>query len=208
MAGTLEIPVVGEPVSTGDPKFIAGLKAYNESLDTSNKLEAKSLSAGALGRWYTPVSIATTQERENVAFGTLTTADEVKSVVLPENGIIMVAYKAIAKSSVAGAGKAAIFLGANQLKTTGSTIPVVQEMSTSGTSEGVMGTTGFGLANQAVGTSFVTTGETLATGGNEISGFTPIRAAAGTYNISVQFKATSGKITVKERTLWVGVIGV
>jgi hypothetical protein len=33
-------------------------------------------------------------------------------------------------------------------------------------------------------------------------------AAAGTYNISVQYKATSGSITAKERKLWVAVLGV
>lgn len=167
------------------------------------------MAAGTLGRWYTPSIVATEQERENVAFGTLTTADEVKSVVLPENGLMVIGYMAIVKSSVSEAGAAAIFLGATQLKAVGSTTPVVQEVKTTGTSTTIVSSSPIGLVNSGNGSSYVTTGMSvssinIATGG----GLCFVFAAAGTYNVSVQYKATSGKVFAKERKLWVGVIGV
>src|SRR4051812_17888140 len=44
--------------------------------------------------WYTPKVTATEQTRESATYGTLTTADEISSVVLPENGLIMVGFTA------------------------------------------------------------------------------------------------------------------
>lgn len=205
MAGTLEIPAEGSPNTSEDPKVKAAIKAYNETLNASNKLEASSLAAGALGRWYTPVEIATEQERENVAFGTLTTADEVKSVVLPTGGLIAVSYMAKWSSSVAGAGFAAIFLNAVQLKST--TIASVQEAQTSGSEVGPLASVGYGLAAAGGTAALPTTGAPISAGAG-LAGLCHVFAAAGTYNVSIQFKATSGKVKVKERTLRVGVIGV
>jgi len=209
IAGTLEIPTLGSANSTADPKVKSAIETYNNSLDSSNKLEAKNLSAGALGRLYTPTIIATEQTRENVAFGTLTTADEVKSVVLPENGLIAIGYVAKWKSSVSEAGKAAVFIGANQLKT--SPEAAVQEATTSGTSFLTLGTAATGLTSSTGATAFTTTGQTLASSTGAAAatgGLCYVFAAAGTYNISIQFKATSGSVTAKERKLWVGVVAV
>jgi hypothetical protein len=204
MAGTYEIPQTGNPNSTEDPKIKTILSGYNESLDASNKLEAKSLSAGALGRWYAPVEIATKQERENVAFGKLATPDEVASVVLPANGLIVVGYRAKWESSVASAGRAAIFLSAVQLKS--STEAVAQEAQTSETVVKTLTTLPIGLTSAAGTAAFPTTGAPIAN--DATGGLTYIYAAAGTYSVSIQFKATSGKVAVKERVLQVGVIGV
>lgn len=60
--------------------------------------------------------IATTESRTNTAYGTLTTPDQVASIVMPTDGLIYVVYQATWQASVAGAAKAAIFVGANQLK--------------------------------------------------------------------------------------------
>src|SRR5882672_5453420 len=62
--------------------------------------------------WYTPKIIATEETRENVAFGNLTTADEIASVVVPENGKLLIGYRAHYKSSVGAAGSVALFVGA------------------------------------------------------------------------------------------------
>lgn len=185
------------------------LKGLNEELDSSNDLQGTGISKGFLGRFYPPTIIATEQERTNVAFGNLTTPDEVKSVVLPENGLIVIGYQAKFKSSGSGTGSAAIFLGANQLKVQTVTAPKVQEAKTVGTAEFfLVATSNGGGLETATGNpgADVTTGQLLGSG-NTIAGLSYVFAAAGTYNISVQFKATSGSVTAKERKLWVGVIG-
>jgi len=203
--GSYEIPQEGNPNSTEDPKIKAAIKAYNESLNSSNKLEGSSLAAGVLGRFYTPTVIATEQTRENVAFGKLTTPDEVASVVLPSNGLIAIGYAAKWKSSVAGAGRAAIFLGASQLKL--STTAAVAEVQTEGTEFKTLtsSTAAEGLQSTVGTATFTTTGQSLSGGQG---GMTFVFAEAGTYAVSIQFKATSGNVAVKERKLWIGVIGV
>ena len=207
MAGTYEQAALGEPNSTAGPKWLAQFKGMNEKLNSSNLLEASGIAEAAkLGRWYKPLSIATEQERTNVAFGALTTADEIKEVVVPENGLIVLGYRAFVKSSVSAAGRMAIFLGANQLKRAGIGAPVVLENSTEGTEFRTVTSNSAGLTTDgSASTSFVTTGQVL--GNTSASGVCFIFAAAGTYNISVQFRATSGSITAKERTLYVGVLG-
>lgn len=159
--------------------------------------------------WYTPKVIATEESRTNVAYGTLTTADEITGVVLPENGLIMVGYMALVKNSVESAGRVAIFLGANQLKTTaGASPPIVQETNLSNVGFNGVGTNGTGLGHGSnAAQAFVTTG--MSVGGETAgsSGLVAIFAAAGTYTVSVQYKASSGSITAKERKLWVYTLG-
>jgi hypothetical protein len=208
MAGTYEIPTEGSPNSTEDPKIKTMLKGMNEKLDSSNDLTSTGISKGFMGRWYPPTVIATEQERENVAFGTLTTADEVKNVVLPENGLIVIGYRAIWKNSVASKGQAAFFIGANQLKIQGSAgAPSVQAVEgAASTALRALSSGPQGISNGVVeAVNFVTTGQVLTSGGS--GGLTLVFATAGTYNISVQFKAAEGKVAVKERVLQVGVIG-
>lgn len=205
--GTYEQSIVGELVSTGDPKILAQLKGMNEALDSSNKLEGKSLSAGALGRWYAPKIIATEETRESATFSTLTTKDEITSVVLPENGMMVVGYSANVLSSVASAGRAAIFLGANQLKKGGGPHEV-QEVTISNTLNKIYSSpNGLTRPSSIEVTADVTTGQTLGENTAGEGGVCFIFAAAGTYNVSIQYKATSGNVKAKERKLWVGVIG-
>jgi hypothetical protein len=220
MTGTLSNPVIGEPNSTGDPKIIALVKQWNEKINSENKLIGTNIEKEGIGNeqlssaakpfdWYTPKIIPSEQERTNTAFGTLTTADEITGVVLPENGLIVVGYQALWKSSVSAAGKAAIFIGANQLKTAASGAPAVNEISTLETKNSLLTSIPNGLTRGTVeSTSFVTTGQAIATGSEPVGGVCFIYAAAGTYNISVQFKASSGTVTAKERKLWVAVLGV
>lgn len=219
MAGTYEQAKVGDTNASAGPKWVAQFLGQNEALDSSNKTPSSALSLGNMGRWYAPTIIATEQERENVAFGTLTTADEVKSVVLPENGLIVIGYDANVKSSAGGAGRIAVFLGANQLKADeGGVSPSVQEASTfeAGFTHITSSAGGLVKTDKKEWTGSVTTGQVLGRGfsakteaqANGMSGLCYVFAAAGTYNVSVQYKATSGKVIAKERKLWVGVIGV
>lgn len=201
--------MVGELCSTGDPKILAQLKGMNEKLDTENKLDSRGLSKGNLGRWFTPVEIPTEQSRESTSFGTLGTADEVKSVALGTGGLIVIGYQAKFKSSVGSAGRAAIFLGLNQVKIQTTTTPKEQEAATgAGTEYFSLASGGGGLETGAgsVGADAAVSGQLLNNGATA-GGLAYVFVNAGTYDISVQYRATSGKVTAKERRLWVGLIG-
>lgn len=181
---------------------IEGAKIKNETIKREDLApESKPVT------WYAPKIIATEETRENVAYGTLTTKDEIASVILPENGLIVIGYQANVKSSVASAGRLAIFIGANQIKVVGTTVPVVQEGGTGGGGFTQASTSANGLTVAGEGTSFVTTGQVLASSLAQGGGFCYVYAAAGTYNISVQYKASSGNVTAKERKLWVYTLG-
>jgi hypothetical protein len=147
--------------------------------------------------------IAKEETRESASFGTLPTADLIKEVKVGEKGLVRIGYSARFKSSVSGAGNAAIFIGANQLKLY-TTEPKVQSTATVGTTFRHLSTGFSGLvtstAGEAVGAD-VTTGQMIAASvsGGEISLF----LAAGTYEVSVQYKGTSGSVSAKERRLYV-----
>jgi hypothetical protein len=223
MTGTLSppIPIIGQPNSAEDPITKEALEYLRNGLNailasdntvdpalfnTANKVKFK---------WYEPKIIATEESRTNTAFGTLTTADEIQNVVLNENGLIVLGYAATIKNSVAGAGRVAIFLGANQLKWTTSAGTPVEAESIFASNVGfnfLTSSTYAGLqsAGAEKGSSQVTTGQLLAgpeatpSGGG---GLAFIFAASGTYNISIKYRSTSGSVTVKERKLWVATLG-
>jgi hypothetical protein len=158
-------------------------------------------------------NIATEQSRENTAYGVLATPDEV-TVELPANGLIVVGYQATWQTSVAGAARAALFLNGVQVQIarSGNGSPVAAEtnVETAGAVGHfvVLSSAGNGLvslgAEAYIGayTGDVTTGQILSAVIQD-GGPCCIFAAAGTYKVSVQFKATSGRVTAKNRKLWV-----
>lgn len=150
------------------------------------------------------LAIAKEETRENTAFGTLPTADLIKEVKVGEKGLIRIGYSARFKSSVSGAGKAAIFLGANQLKLFTNEAKVVSASTTGTVFRQLSSATTTGLAantaSEATGTDS-TTGQLLSTSFE--GGMAELWLAAGTYDVSIQFKATSGSVSAKERRLWV-----
>jgi hypothetical protein len=185
-------------------------------------------------------NISATETRNNTAYGTLTTPDQVSGIVLPTDGLIAVLYQARWQESVIGASRAAIFIGSNQLQ-------IQQSAAGRGAGTQAASSSGSGIANTdtplftAAGGLYsltpggaysadVTTGQVAGyvtnagtgvdnlaaeigggiitmTGGRVASGPCYIYAAAGTYTISVQFKATSGTVTAKDRHLWVWTLG-
>lgn len=152
------------------------------------------------------LTIAKEESRESTAFGTLTTPDVIKGVVVGEKELVRVGYSARFKSSVSSAGAAAIFLGANQLKLY-TTEPKVVSAATFGTvfrQLSSSGETGLqsNISNEATG-SDVTTGQLISA--TTQGGMAELFLAPGTYDISVQYKATSGSVTAKDRRLWVEV---
>jgi hypothetical protein len=158
-------------------------------------------------------NIATSQNTTatSYAIGNLTTPDRVQNVVLPTDGLLLVAYQAIWQNTVSANARAAIFLGANQVKlqAAGAAAPVVQEATgpTATSTPAPLSSYGSGLVGQ--GNSFaamteVTTGQMVAPTGAFGGGFALIFAAAGTYDVSVQFKnQAAGTLTVSNRHLWV-----
>lgn len=177
-----------------------------------------------------PSIIPTTGTRTNTAYGQLSDGpDQVSGIVLPTNGLIAVAYQATWQESVDNAARAAIFIGANQLKigATNVAAPVVQDAANDMTintdavlATGPGGLQGFGAAFAAAAYGGdVTTGQVIGNamyqanqtgggpGGSPMGGPVYIFAAAGTYTVSVQFKASSGTVTAKNRKLWVWTVG-
>jgi hypothetical protein len=157
--------------------------------------------------------IATTQSLTSTSYGTMTTPDQVTGIVLPADALIAVAYQATWQESVANAGRAAIFVGANQLKvsdgsgTAPSAITAEAVMSAAANTDRPLATSGVGLQSGNFASAYtgdVTTGQVVAAT-SSFWGPCVIFAAAGTYTISIQFKSTSGSVTVKNRKLWVEV---
>lgn len=182
-------------------------------------------------------SIATSESRTNAAYGTLTTPDQVNQVIVPNGGLLLVGYQALWQESVAAAARAAIFIGASQLKV--NTLAQAAASGSTGTTGSDMMLSSFvgGLMSSSyvVGLSDVTTGHAIAAVGgltgvaalqNELlgtvqplqdnqtaahavlGGMAVIRVAAGTYDVGVQFKASSGSVTAKSRYLYVRTIDV
>lgn len=149
------------------------------------------------------LAISKEESRESTTFGTLPTADLIKEVVVGEKGLVRIGYSARFKSNASGTGKAAIFLGANQLKFY-TTEPKATSVSTVGTTFRHLSSCPAGLitstSGEAVGAD-VTTGQLIAAAIE--GGMAVLWVAPGTYDISVQYRATEGKVASKERRLWV-----
>lgn len=249
---TQPLPTIGQPNTSEDPKVRSALSELQTVLtggtDVTNlstgTLQLLGLTNGSqIGRGKS--IIATSESRGIFAFGALATPDRVTSIVLPTDALLFVAYHATWQSSVASAGSAAIFVGANQLKRANPTIaaPAAQGITTAGlgaATKGVLFTDPGGLRSYSAPafstpgvasySGDVTTGQVLGTqiikyqdtdsadgaGGapnrqttDYHSSFSPaiIFAAAGTYDISIQFLASSGTVTVENRKLWVWSVG-
>jgi hypothetical protein len=179
--------------------------------------------------------IATEETREATSYGTLTTPDEVE-VVMATNGLIAISYQAVWKSSVESASRAAIFMGVNQLKTAVDieSAPNTQAARFGSGAANVyrplfswVGGLGSGEKPASEYSGDITTGQLVGSYGTHVytelnanpvvfeasssffavGGPCYVFAAAGTYKISVKFKATSGKVTAKNRKLWAWAIG-
>lgn len=167
--------------------------------------------------------VATIEARTNTAYGLMATPDRVSGIVLPTDGLIVVLAQMTWQESIAQQAQAALFLNAAQAKyaTRASAPPQLQQVPVGSPSnaatDNVLTTAAGGLlsgASGAVGyTGDVTTGQMVGVYSNPGGGDVPlggpcfIFAAAGTYDISVQFKAASGSVTAKNRKLWAWAIG-
>lgn len=163
--------------------------------------------------------IATNEIRSSNSYGVMTTPDRVTGVVLPTDGLIFVLYQATWKESVVSQARAALFLNSNQVHVATPTSNVVGvEANSSGANANVYSPlvsmpTGLASLNSSGGgyPGDVTTGQVvgLASGTNFWGGPCCMFAAAGTYDVSVQFKMNTGggSVTVQNRNLWVLTLG-
>lgn len=212
---SLALPTVGQLNQTEDPKipsaFTTIQTVINGNLDATNLTTAVVQSAGVNSSGQVvkgATSFGGSESRTNAAYGTMPTPDQVSGLVLPSPGLIQVWFQATWQESVAGAAFGAIFIGSNQLKIAQTTTPVVQETAvadngTINTPRPIFTNTAglsSGPTSSSVYTGDVTTGQLVGGSGG---GLTSIFAAAGTYTVSIQFKASSGNVVVAGRKLWV-----
>jgi hypothetical protein len=143
----------------------------------------------------------------------------VTGIVLPADGLIVLAYQATWQESVGSAGRAAIFIGANQLKFAGASgAPAFNEVGIGSVGAPLtdvpLASQPFGLSSAAAGSasSDVNTGQAVGMSSSisepHPTGPCYIFAAPGTYTVSVQFRSLSGSLTVKNRKLWVWTMAV
>lgn len=169
------------------------------------KIEDRLAYAGAQGgRKFTDAEEA----RTNTAYGLLGTNDKVSGLVLPNaNDLIVVVFAAEIKSSAAAAGKAAIFVGSQQLNASS----LLGEVATSGTNNyRQINACGGGLVSDTVDLGATAVDPTSGGGGPLSlsrslgnSGWCVIgNMPAGTYDVSVQVKASSGSVSMAFRRLW------
>jgi len=148
------------------------------------------------------------ETRTNTAYGLMPTPDKVSSVVLPSNSKLVIAYEASWKESVSASARAAIFIGTNQLKYMDGSTTISPQPQETGSNYGgantflLIGTYYLGLRSSGTGTypGGSTTGQIIGLGGSVETQVSP-----GTYDISVQFKSSSGVVTVQNRKLLVRV---
>ncbi len=173
-----------------------------------------------------------TDTTSSVSFTVMPNPDEVE-VTVPTGGLIQVGFQAQWQETVAAAGRAALFIGGNQLKaaffTGGTSAASFQEADTqSGSANVPLSLASFpgGLVSVVTATPYtgdVTTGQAVgvtATGAlryraatvavteaaDTQGGLCTVFAAAGTYRISVRYRATSGSVSVAQRKLWARVL--
>lgn len=143
------------------------------------------------------VSISGAQGYAATSYGTLATPDQV-SITLQTNGIIAVLFEALWKVT-SGTSSAGVFIGASQIQyITPNGVPVVAPATNTNTHLGELVTSQGILTNVPSGVS-----DSSDSAGPMWAG-TPIfiRAAAGTYNVSIQFQQTGGgSMSVQNRHL-------
>lgn len=153
--------------------------------------------------------IATEQSRTNTAYGYLATEDKVPGIVLPTDGLIFVSFWAVWKESVTGAARAAIHLGSNPIVLAeAGDDPFANEAQIGGTADryvplvsdparGLVSTTG------GAGTDPSETGQLVAfmAGSSFFGGTAAVFADAGTYEVGIKTKSSSGSVTMKDRRL-------
>lgn len=211
---SLSIPQVGLPDTTEDVKvannFTTIQNVINGGLDGTNLSAAGAQSAavnqsgqtvkGSFIKLGTDTTTSTT-------FGTLSTPDQVAGITLGSAGLLFVYYRAQwVCTAGGGAGAAEICLNGTAVQVDAGNGTFVASLATTNASGGFangLSSTSTGLVNAGGANLTVndpTTGLYIAAG---VGGPAVITAAAGTYTVSIQFKTSSGTLSVSNRRLYV-----
>lgn len=157
------------------------------------------------------LSITTAPEvRTNSVYGLMATPDRISGLHLPPNGKFVIGFSGTWQNSVASAGRAAIFLGAVQMKATDGTTVAVQEATGSANiNEDTHLSSYFGGLQSVTGpySGDATVGMVLRSN-NTLGGTAEVFATGGLYDVSLQFRSATGSVTVSNRKLWIEVWGV
>lgn len=158
--------------------------------------------------------VVATQTITTTTYATMPTPNQA-TISVPVNGFICVLFKSTWSESVAGAARAAIFLGSNQAAraTQNNAAPVVQEADLGVAARAsILTSYPLGLVSGASAVSY--TGD-LTTG--MIVGLAPDTTdtsttwggpcciwvgAAGTYTVSIRVKSTSGSVSFTDTHFW------
>lgn len=195
-------------------KFAVGAAVPDNSVTTS-KIVAGAVTADGLAdaarlgltdssnirRGY--LSIPTSQSVTSTTYTSLATPDQLP-ITMVSGGWLMIGFQGQWFSSVSAAGSAAIFVNGNQIRIQSSAGPVVQSATTVGVGQNSLYTSVAGLG---AASNTATDGNTQIIGFTGAGGIITSIAPAGTYNVGIQFKSTSGSVTASARQLWVMAIG-
>lgn len=178
--------------------------------------------------------IAGEDTRTNPAYGLMSTPDRVSSLVLPTDGLFIIGYSARWKTTT-NLARAALFLNSTQVVIphySGAAATLSPQSASISATGGTankwnrIASSGAGLASTAsdldLNVADATTGQLVGVLGNIVTssdaatatetpgqagGLAVVFADAGTYDVSVQFKATAGTVHARQRKLWVMAIG-
>lgn len=205
------LPEKDQPRGTEELDLLSALTAllaeFNGNIDNANVDAAAGIALSKINGGITFVGstvIDGSEARTNTAYGLLATPDRVQNVPIASGSLLWIGYMAIFKNSVKSAGRAAIFLGSNQLKKRDTTAPAGDEaFGVNDTNETLCYTSPFGLQAESPGSggtvaADATTGMVLGKGVIPVAGI-----PSGTIDVSVQVKASSGSITLRQRKLYV-----
>lgn len=209
-------PGTNEDVADVQENFQDVLDWANGNIDGDNFTAAtnQALGLNETGTVRRGKSIISTEETTTSASYTLlTTPDRVSNVVLPTDGLIAIAFQGMWKETNNNTARAAIFIGATQMKGSlaNTAAPNVLEAAINSTVNNYasIGSFGGGLTtatNTTAYTGDVTTGQVVGVNALTVAGTQGVCyvfAAAGTYTVSVQYKTSAGTASVKNRKLWV-----
>jgi hypothetical protein len=145
--GTVEWGSGSGAVDTNLYRSAADTLKTDDSLVVAGTLTVNGATiAGASNRG--AVSIPAAESTSSTSNTLLTTPDRIQNVVLPTNGLIVIGYQALWQNTVANNARAAIFIGANQLKVGDGGGPPVAQQATGpaeANDDGLLFTTPWGL---------------------------------------------------------------
>jgi hypothetical protein len=156
------------------------------------------LAGSSAPRLYTPSIVTASQSRASTTYGVLSTADEISGIVIPgPTSILEVMFSLRYSSTVTNAGAVSLFLGTEQIRAP-ENAGFVEALSA-----------GSGVTQRLFSNPGSPSGLTAGAGSGAeaknavVGGWLPVsHIEAGTYAVSLRFRASSGSISADNRVLY------